>query len=75
MSFIAKVSVTCCENCPYKKSVQQGASSHYECPELKGTWIAYQGILENCPYNKPDLDVMPLSDYVASRQLKENTNA
>ena len=75
MSFIAKVSVTKCYGCPYKVSKATGASSHYECPYLNGEWISYNGILKNCPYNPPDREIVPLSDYVQSRQEKENNHA
>jgi hypothetical protein len=67
MSFVAKVNVTKCAECPYKEAEDSFGIPIYTCSELKSNpVIEYNGILQDCPHNKRK-ELIPIPDYVKER--------
>jgi hypothetical protein len=66
MSFTAHIAVTACSNCPFKE--EQPEKDIMVCPKLPGEpVIAKKGILEDCKFNKEDIFLSPISEYVKGR--------
>ncbi len=71
MPFVARTYVTVCENCPHKLETKDGVLTIFVCSQLKSTpTIAYNGILKQCPHNKEEKYLLPISDYVEKRRNK-----